>query len=101
MDQNHSLKTLHDDRSECNWPVVIQTPHWAPFGNWDDGGGFKADVACESDRLKMGVSSSASSVAHALKAHQGMLSGPAVLSGLILYKALCMSADETVTGGGL
>lgn len=41
-----SQNTLNDWR-ECNWPVVIQTGHWALFGDWDDSGSFKAGGDCD------------------------------------------------------
>ncbi len=47
----------------------------------------------------MEASTSASSVAQALRARPGMLSGPAALRGLIFLGALCCTVDETVGGG--
>ena len=42
MCQYHSLKTLHDDWSECYWPVVIQADRLALLGKGDDGCGLEA-----------------------------------------------------------
>ncbi len=47
----------------------------------------------------MEVSTSASSVAQALRARPGMLSGPAALWELIFLSALSSTGDETVRGG--
>ena len=51
------------------------------------------------ERLKMDVRTSASSLAHALRARPGMLSGPAALRGLMFLRTLCTCPDETVGGG--
>ena len=40
--QHHSLKTLHDDWSECYWSVIIQAGGWALLGKGEDGFGLKA-----------------------------------------------------------
>ncbi len=42
MGQHHSLKTLHDDWSDCYWPVVVQTGRGALLGKGIDGCGFEA-----------------------------------------------------------
>ncbi len=48
----------------------------------------------------MELSTSVSSVAQALRARPGMLSGPAALWGLIFLSSLCTTADKTVGGLG-
>ena len=35
-------KTLHDDWSECYWPVIIQAGGWALLGKGDNGCGLTA-----------------------------------------------------------
>ena len=42
MGQHHSLKTLHDDWSECYWSVIIQVGGWTLLGKGDDDCGLKA-----------------------------------------------------------
>ena len=50
------------------------------------------------ERLKMEVRTSASSLAHVLRAHPGMLTGPAALQGLILFRVLSTWTEDTVGG---
>ena len=40
--QHHPLETLHDDWSECHWPVVIQAGGCAFLRQGDDDRGLKA-----------------------------------------------------------
>ena len=42
MGQQHYLKKLHDDWSECYWSVIIQAGGWALLGKGDDGCGLEA-----------------------------------------------------------
>ncbi len=41
MGQHHSLKALHDDWSECYWPVIIQAGGCSILGKGDNGCGLE------------------------------------------------------------
>ena len=58
----------------------------------------EATVLCLREQLKMEVRTSASSLAHALRACPGMLSGPGALWGLMFLRTLCTCPDETDGG---
>ena len=51
------------------------------------------------ERLKMKVRTSTSLLAHVPRARPGMLSGPAALRGLILFRVLSTLTEDTVGGG--